>query len=217
MADWHRRAGSLGHAVAETNIRAYLERLHRAALQRWQERKVVCAHCGNDIPYEKRDNKFCSHSCSAAETNRRRAARSRPCAICGKPMGRYCKTCCSSKCREELRYRTQLRLWWNGKISGGYWSGVAGFVHRWLRTTYGERCWHCGWAEVNTYTDKIPLQVHHKDDNPYNHSPDNLELLCPNCHALTKSYHKQKRGNGRSERYKRHLADFKNANKNTSG
>lgn len=202
MAEWHRRAGSIGQAAAKTNLRAYLDRRHQAALRKWQERKVVCAHCGRNIPYEKRSNKFCSHHCSAAETNRRRASRGRLCTVCGKPLKRGCKTGCSTQCRNELRYRTQLHRWWNMEISGGYWCGVAKFVHRWLRTTYGERCWLCGWAEINVYTGKIPLQVHHKDDNPYNHSPENLELLCPNCHALTKSYSKQKKGNGRTERYK---------------
>lgn len=30
----------------------------------------------------------------------------------------------------------------------------------------------------------IPLELHHKDGNHYNNALDNLEILCPNCHAL---------------------------------
>lgn len=31
----------------------------------------------------------------------------------------------------------------------------------------------------------IPLELHHIDGNHYNNSWDNLQILCPNCHALT--------------------------------
>jgi rubrerythrin len=34
----------------------------------------------------------------------------------------------------------------------------------------------------------IPLELHHVDGNHYNNELDNLELLCPNCHALTENY-----------------------------
>jgi len=34
----------------------------------------------------------------------------------------------------------------------------------------------------------IPLELEHKDGNPKNNKRDNLELLCPNCHALTPTW-----------------------------
>lgn len=34
----------------------------------------------------------------------------------------------------------------------------------------------------------IPLEVHHKDGDKTNNSLKNLQLLCPNCHALTDTY-----------------------------
>ena len=34
----------------------------------------------------------------------------------------------------------------------------------------------------------IPLELHHKDGNHYNHLLENLELLCPNCHTCTDNY-----------------------------
>lgn len=34
----------------------------------------------------------------------------------------------------------------------------------------------------------IPLELEHKDGNNSNNSLDNLELLCPNCHAQTSTY-----------------------------
>lgn len=34
----------------------------------------------------------------------------------------------------------------------------------------------------------IPLELHHIDGNRNNNILENFQLLCPNCHALTKSY-----------------------------
>ena len=33
----------------------------------------------------------------------------------------------------------------------------------------------------------IPLEVHHIDGRELNSELDNLKLICPNCHALTKN------------------------------
>jgi len=34
----------------------------------------------------------------------------------------------------------------------------------------------------------IPLELHHRDGDRTNNSLANIELLCPNCHALTDNY-----------------------------
>lgn len=46
-----------------------------------------------------------------------------------------------------------------------------------------ESCLNTTWNNV-----PIPLEVHHKDGNKNNNDIDNLQLLCPNCHALTDTY-----------------------------
>lgn len=35
---------------------------------------------------------------------------------------------------------------------------------------------------------KIPLELEHKNGNKFDHRLENLELRCPNCHALTSTY-----------------------------
>jgi 5-methylcytosine-specific restriction endonuclease McrA len=55
----------------------------------------------------------------------------------------------------------------------------------------------CGWDEINKYTNKIPLEVEHIDGNWKNNKEENLELICPNCHSLTKTYKGGNRGKGR--------------------
>ena len=50
----------------------------------------------------------------------------------------------------------------------------------------GHRCEQCGNTEW--LNQPIPLEVHHIDGDNQNNSLDNLQLLCPNCHALTENY-----------------------------
>lgn len=38
----------------------------------------------------------------------------------------------------------------------------------------------------------IPLDVHHLDKNKTNNSYENLQLVCPNCHAQTDNYKNRK-------------------------
>jgi hypothetical protein len=53
-----------------------------------------------------------------------------------------------------------------------------------------ERCEDCELSEwMGT---KIPLELHHIDGNNENNNLDNLEILCPNCHALTDTYCRKK-------------------------
>lgn len=60
------------------------------------------------------------------------------------------------------------------------------------------KCECCGRSEW--LGDKIPLELHHKDGNHFNNSFDNIEFLCPNCHAKTDSYRGKNIGKGRKSR-----------------
>lgn len=56
-----------------------------------------------------------------------------------------------------------------------------------------DKCCKCGYdkkRENNTYS---ICELHHKDGNPKNHLLNNLEILCPNCHALTENFRFNKR------------------------
>ncbi len=53
------------------------------------------------------------------------------------------------------------------------------------------QCEQCG--NVEWMGQPIPLELHHKDGNRRNNLLENLELLCPNCHAATDNYRGSKK------------------------
>jgi hypothetical protein len=50
------------------------------------------------------------------------------------------------------------------------------------------------------------VEVEHIDGNWRNNLPENLTLLCPNCHALTPTFRGLNRGHGRPGRGRAHVA-----------
>ena len=50
----------------------------------------------------------------------------------------------------------------------------------------GRKCEICG--QEKWLDEIIPLEVHHIDGDKLNNTLDNLQLLCPNCHALTENW-----------------------------
>ena len=53
-----------------------------------------------------------------------------------------------------------------------------------------KKCYKCLRTEWNLLP--IPLELHHKDGNHNNNTDENIEILCPNCHAQTENYCKRK-------------------------
>ena len=54
----------------------------------------------------------------------------------------------------------------------------------------GYRCESC--MNETWLGHEIPLEVHHIDGDRLNNTLENLQLLCPNCHAMTDNYCKRK-------------------------
>ncbi|TNM37570.1 HNH endonuclease [Nocardioides albidus] len=53
------------------------------------------------------------------------------------------------------------------------------------------RCNKCGGTEW--LGQPMPLELEHRDGNSNNNALENLELLCPNCHAQTPTYRSRNR------------------------
>ena len=108
-----------------------------------------------------------------------------------------CKTCnkeidnkntyCSRKCHRCFERNIYIISWLNGNEDGKNGNGVSTYIKRYLFELNNNSCQICGWNKINNHN-KVPLEVHHVDGNHTNNECINLQLLCPNCHALTNNY-----------------------------
>lgn len=69
-------------------------------------------------------------------------------------------------------------------------------LRRFLAETRGYQCDECGVKDL--YNNRpLMLQVDHISGRADNDKPENLRLLCPNCHSQTISFGGRNKGNGR--------------------
>lgn len=154
-----------------------------------------------DVVPQRGEHSFCSLQCA----NSRKERVTRLCKNCGEVVHRWGKIFCSIKCQQDLRYKEYIKRWLLGEETGGNEHGVSAPVRKWLFEKYGRFCQKCDWAEVNPKTKVVPVEVNHIDGNPLNNRPENLEIICPNCHSLTVNFRNLNRGSGRSYRRKAFL------------
>jgi len=99
-----------------------------------------------------------------------------PCAVCGALFagdhGRKARKTCSSACRSELSIACRV----NRKGDDATPQSARG---RARRKTVITSCVQCGYNGTSRR-----IEVHHRDGNPYNNQPENLEVLCRACHGL---------------------------------
>ena len=191
-------AGKLGYIKSKTKIRQYYEKIK----QEYYNSPKCCKSCGSQIPYEKRRNKFCSHSCAAKTTNIGVTRNG------NKRQEHKCKFCnnltknpvfCSKECYGKFYHKKSL----DNILECGSISGVSTNVARKaLRHIRGEKCEICGITEWNGKI--VPLVMDHIDGNSDNNNLENLRLVCGNCDMQLPKYKSNNKGNGRAYRRKRY-------------
>ena len=86
---------------------------------------------------------------------------------------------CNNKCQAEHRSRLLINDWKETPTGTKAWAKVPDWVKKYLITERGHSCEVCGGTKHNG--SEIPLVVDYKDNNSYNNSEENLQLICPNC------------------------------------
>lgn len=208
-------------AKTEAGVQRILEAAQRGrdTTQKKKEKNIeeyykspnLCKNCGDVLPYENKNTSiFCSRRCSAIFNNKG-VVRNPPkikseivivevekiyCLECNEQITNRNKTFCCYQCYILNR----SKMYSNRFRSGMAKTDTTIRVH--LRKLYKECC-ECHTSEWNGKP--LVLEVHHKDGNSNNNHPDNLQLLCPNCHSQTDTHRNKNAGNGRHfrrERYK---------------
>lgn len=108
--------------------------------------------------------------------------------------GKYC----SNDCFNSHRVETKYIAWINGEV--GVWKDSKALKRAVIRRD-GYFCSECKITEWNNKP--IVLELEHKNGDSYNNKPENLCLICPNCHSQTSTFKSKNRGNGRHKRMQR--------------
>ena len=166
--------------------------------------KKLCLNCGKEL--KNKINKFCNSSCSATYNNLHKVLIPKYCINCGKVLEkeqRQVNKYCSSKCMSQYRKKEKINQWISGEFSGSVDKknyNLSRYVRNYLIELSNNKCSRCGWGEVNIYTGKCLLEIHHITGDWKDNSKENLCVLCPNCHSLTETYKNLNMGNGRPYR-----------------
>lgn len=149
-------------------------------IQSYFEHPTICTHCASSLPYAKRKNKFCSHSCAASfnQLGKTKWFILVGCLECGIPFNRKGKRRCD-KC------------WYKpGQKPFDSLKGDGPKKFRLLQER-GHKCEICETFEWRGQL--VPIELDHIDGNPDKGTKENLRLLCPNCHAQTPTYKNRNR------------------------
>jgi 5-methylcytosine-specific restriction endonuclease McrA len=168
----------------------------------------TCTHCNSPLGYDERHKSFCNRSCAASYNNLKKIKNthntSYHCLNCNKEskfLPQKINKYCSQKCQSDFQYKVYIAEWKQNSqtgMSSGKTFQISSYVRRYLREKFENKCTSCGITEYNNKP--LTMQIEHIDGDSSNNRPENLTLLCPNCHSQTDTFTGKNRGKGRHER-----------------
>lgn len=142
------------------------------------------------------DGNFCSSSCSALYYNKKKTNKP-ACKSCANPL-KSGKKFCSIKCQHQFTYDSYIEKWRRGEVNGNAGIGhLSPHIRRYMIEKSRHQCSKCHWNTPHPISGKPPLQIDHIDGDWSNNEESNLQVLCPNCHALTENFGSRNKGLGR--------------------
>lgn len=149
----------------------------------------VCSRpeCTVDISEKECRQKYCSRKCAAIVNNAHFPKRKK-------------------QAKERTVRKTGVQKWLDGEWDGNTKYGLSQPIRRYLLAQAEYTCQDgrsgCnGWGGYNERSGKSCLTVDHLNGDSTDHRPENLRIMCPNCHSMTPTYGALNKGKGRKYRY----------------
>ena len=101
---------------------------------------------------------------------------------------------CSIKCQNDYQRQQRVQKWLS-KPQEEKWLNAPMWAKDYLSEQQKGKCNICGITQHNNLP--IVFDMDHIDGNPTNNHPNNLQLICPNCHSQQATYKNRNIGNGR--------------------
>lgn len=186
-------AGKLGAEKTKLILAAKKQK----RIDEYNKNPKICPACQKPLSYDDslRKKKFHNQSCSASYNNSKRKHLP-TCLNCENKVNATNNVYCSLQCQQDYNWEKRKL-----KVIDG--NGTNGNVKRYLLESNGHTCNKCKNTTWNNQS--IPLELEHKNGNSDDNSLENVELLCPNCHAQTSTYKAKNKGNGRWKRRQRYI------------
>lgn len=102
----------------------------------------------------------------------------------------------------QKQYSMVVDAWISGDHPGNHGPKTPCVVHPAVRKFLYEEadnsCTKCGFKGTHPVDGRPILNLNHIDGDASNHARSNLEVLCPNCHAMTPNYGNRNKNSSRS-------------------
>jgi len=162
-----------------------------------------CKTC-NKIIQSKIAKIFCSRSCAAKFNNSKSPKRKKErgtftnCLNCNKQFYFYTNVSYGKYCCSECGHKHRWGLYTVPRVEKGECRDSV-TLRKYLISVRGNKCEICYVKDWN----KQPLSLHvdHIDGNSDDNTPNNIRLLCPNCHSQTETFSGRNKKNTKRSQY----------------